>query len=94
MQQAIGKSIGITLAVCGIIASIALVHMEAHLRPIGLAAHADDKMFTTIDRPRADFTLLWGINTQGEIVGTAGKRDCFQWWKWLPPTDGWQFRGD
>jgi uncharacterized membrane protein len=78
MRKIMWKPIGVTLAAFGIIASVAAVHMEAHFRPTGLASsRPDPNVFTTIDRPGADFTLLWGINAQGEIVGTAGKGAAF-----------------
>ena len=138
MRKDIWKSIGIALVVSIAIASVALVHVEAH--PTGIAvqsqseegsvamdarhigglptntnhskvgtwaiAEADelprkfleigvtgyqarhaipqlvkaprgDETFVTIDRPGADFTMLWGINEQREIVGTAGKGIAF-----------------
>ena len=66
------------MAAFGIIAIAAAVHMEALFRPADSAPRPDPNVFTTIDRPGADFTLLWGINTQGEIVGTAGKGAAFR----------------
>lgn len=48
-----------------------------HTIPQLLKAPKGDEIFATIDRPDADFTMLWGINQQGEIVGTAGKGVAF-----------------
>jgi uncharacterized membrane protein len=48
-----------------------------HLIPRAPQDHSDDENFRTIDRPGADFTLLWGIDSQGDIVGTAGKGIAF-----------------
>lgn len=77
MRKFIWKPLGITVAACGIIASVAFLRLEANPRDAGIAAHAGDENFTTIDRPGADFTLLWGINPQGEIVGTSGNGSAF-----------------
>jgi hypothetical protein len=77
MRKVIWQPLGITVAVCGIMAGVAFLRLEANPRDAGIAAHAGNENFTTIDRPGAEFTLLWGINPQGEIVGTSGNGAAF-----------------
>ncbi len=52
-------------------------YQTRHPIPQLVKAPRGDDTFATIDRPGADFTMLWGINEQREIVGTAGKGIAF-----------------